>query len=115
IEPDAPVVVTPWTQTMGEMASRWGSTVALSLVAIAGLFALRRGMKLPEPAPLPEQTEEIADVTTRAGVAGRIGPDGVVEERDEQPKSQRERVAAIAHDEPEAVAAVAGSWLRDAA
>ncbi|NNJ26996.1 hypothetical protein [Alienimonas chondri] len=111
IEPNVPVVAVPWTNVLGDLASRWGSTAALCAVAIAGLFVLRRGMKLPEPAP-PVELPRSAD---RPGIAGRIGPGGVAEEDDEEPQTPRDRVAALAAKDPEAVAAVVGSWLRDAA
>ncbi|QDT17642.1 hypothetical protein [Alienimonas californiensis] len=111
IEPDVPPLVIPWTESVGELVSRWGSTALLCVVAAVGLLVLRRGMTLPEPAP-PAALEERLD---RLAVAGRIGPNGKVEEDDDQPKSQRDRVAELAAHDPEAVAAVLNSWLRNAA
>ena len=110
IEPDVPAITVPWTATIGELGSRWGSTAVLCAIAVAGLLVLRRGMTLPEPAP----PVEAPAAAPRAGVAGRIGPGGVVEE-DDEPKTPRDRVAKLAADDPEAVAAVLGAWLRDAA
>ncbi|MFH5803826.1 hypothetical protein [Alienimonas sp. DA493] len=111
VAPDVPPIVVPWTQTIGDLVSRWGSTALLCVIAAAGLLVLRRGMKLPEPAP-PATFDEIAD---RTAVAGRIGPNGKVEEEEDKPKTQRDRVAELAAEDPEAVAAVLNSWLRNAA
>ena len=107
IEPDVPAVVVPWTHTVGEIVDRWGSAALLVALALAGLWALRKGMALPEPA-VPDAADDAAD---GPAIAGRVGPDGEADE----PKTPHDRVAKLAGEDPEAVAAVVGSWLRDAA
>ena len=109
IEPDVPDVETPWTATVGGLLDRWGSALALIAVSLVGLFVLRRGMTLPEPEPALAEP----DAADRPGVAGRIGAGGPAEE--DEPKTPRDRVAKLAAEDPEAVAAVIGSWLRNAA
>ena len=107
IAPDVPAVVVPWTHTLTELLNDWGSTLLLAAVAVAGLVVLRRGMTLPE-VPEPADAEDTLD----PAIAGRVGPGG---EEEDEPKTPRDRVAKLAHEDPEAVAAVVGTWLRDAA
>ena len=110
ITPDVPEAVVPWTSVLGDVASDWTSTAVLCGLALAGLWVLRRGMTLPEPAP-PESVDVLAE---KAHIAGRIGPGGVVSD-EEAPETPRDRVSKLAAKDPEAVAAVLDSWLRHAA
>ena len=104
IVPDVPAVAVPWTHTLHELLDAWGSAALLAALAVAGLIVLRRGMAPAEP------SEDDAD-----GDAPMIA--GSVPEAEVDPATlpPRDRVAALARDDPDAVAAVVGTWLRDAA
>ena len=105
ITPDVPVVAVPWTHTLQELLNEWGSTALLAALAVAGLVVLRRGMAAPAEPPA-EDGEGDAPM-----IAGTVP----AEEVDPATLPPRDRVAALARDDPEAVAAVVNTWLRDAA
>ena len=106
VTPDVPAAVVPWTRTAHDLLDEWGGTALLAALAVAGLVVLSRGMR---PAPPPE--EAAADDADGPAIAGKIRPGEV----DPATLTPRDRVAALARDDPEAVAAVLGTWLRDAA
>ena len=97
------------------LASRWGRPWPCASLAAAGLLVLRRGMKLPEPRRPPRtlagrppgagKTDRQGGVSPAA--SGRTGPKCPT--RTPPPKTPRDRVAALAVEDPDAVAAVVGA------
>lgn len=106
IEPDIPEYVVPITERIGDLISRWGSSVALALFGIWALVLLKKSMPVSETASSTAALDKLTEAVTKAEA----------DLPDEEPKivTSRDQMEQTVENDPAAAAAVLSRWLQNA-
>lgn len=106
IEPEVPEVSIPLTDTLMDLVSTWGSSVALALFGLWALLLLKKSMPVSESAPSTAALDKLTEAVTHA--------EADVPEEEPKTITNRDAMALAVESDPAAAAAVLSRWLQNA-